>query len=80
VVVHCQRAVADWLGALQRPRQRFEVVDLALGEFRDHVDAPEAQQLAHEIIGQVAEKRSSQASSSSAHNTWAAAFILCHPF
>ena len=41
---------------LEGRRQGMEVVDLPLGEFRHHVEAPETFQFAHEVIGEIAQQ------------------------
>ena len=50
---HRKRAVARRLGILERRRQRMEIVDLPLGEFGHDLQAPEALELADEVIRQI---------------------------
>ncbi len=56
VLHHRQGPVAGGFRVLERRGQRVKIIDLPLGEFRDHVEPAEALQLAHEIIGQVAQQ------------------------
>ena len=53
---HGHRRVAHRFGASCRRWQGVEVIDLAPGEFRQHVEAPEALELTREVITQVSEQ------------------------
>src|SRR6185437_13118938 len=51
-----QGAATNGIGTAQLRRQRVEVVDLALGELRQHLETSEAFQLSHESVGQISQQ------------------------
>ncbi len=56
VMHHGERAIADRIRALEGFGQAVEVIDLALGKLRHHVEPPEALEFAHEIVREVTQQ------------------------